>query len=467
MSRKVSQLWDIDLIRKHDLSGPRYTSYPTAPQFKTGFNEPDWAMAAKNSNLSQAPLSLYFHIPFCDTVCYYCACNKIITANHKLAEPYLQALLKEIQLQADHIDQSRSVDQLHWGGGTPTYLTDEQMGTLMSAIADNFMLRTDDSGEYAIEIHPKGVTPQRLAHIRKLGFNRLSMGVQDFDPDVQKAVNRFNSFEEVAALMLTAKQLKFKSTSIDLIYGLPLQSVESFTQSLKKVIDIHPDRISIFNYAHMPELFKTQKRIDASQLPEPQEKLQILHNSIEQLLNAGYIYVGMDHFALPEDELAKAQLEKKLHRNFQGYSTHGNCELFSFGVSAIATFGSTYIQNHKTIDTYYSALEENKLPIHKGIELSLDDKIRQTVISELICHFELSFIEIEQRYNLSFKEYFADELKTLIPLANDGLIDVYDDRLLVKDTGRLLIRRVCMTFDAYLQAKLKTENSGPKYSRII
>lgn len=468
MPNNIEQLWNNELIRKHDLSGPRYTSYPTAPQFKPGFSQTDWLAATAKSNQSGAPLSLYFHIPFCNTVCYYCACNKIITANKKLAEPYVEAVQKEIQLQAAHIDKSRKVDQLHWGGGTPTYLSDEQMSDLTHSIRQNFNLHDDDAGEYSIEIHPQGVTPERLAHIRELGFNRLSMGVQDFDKDVQKAVNRFNSCEEVAALVDSARTLNYHSTSIDLIYGLPLQTPKRFANTLKKIIDIKPDRLSVFNYAHMPELFKTQKQIDATQLPSPLEKLHILYESIETLLDAGYIYVGMDHFALPEDELAKAQLQKKLHRNFQGYTTHGNCDLFSFGVSSIAAFGDRFVQNFKTIDDYYNALGKNELPINKGITLTTDDKIRQAVIAELICHFELDYAVINQRFDIAFSDYFAKELKQLQALESDNLITMTDNHLKVHDGGRLLIRRICMGFDAYLQNRIASNSlGGPRYSKII
>ncbi|SMF40248.1 oxygen-independent coproporphyrinogen-3 oxidase [Alteromonadaceae bacterium Bs31] len=467
MSLNVEQLWNNELILKHDLSGPRYTSYPTAPQFKEGFTQQQWMQAVKQSNASKAPLSLYFHIPYCNTVCYYCACNKIITANKKLAEPYVQALEKELALQARYIDSDRTVDQLHWGGGTPTYLSDEQMTLLMRKTAEHFNLRKDDSGEYSIEVHPGGVTPKRLEHIRSLGFNRLSMGVQDFDPAVQKAVNRFNSFDEVNILIKSAQQLGFESTSIDLIYGLPLQNQASFAKTLDKVLEIQPNRLSVFNYAHMPDLFKTQKQIDASQLPAPHEKLSMLYNSIERLLDAGYVYVGMDHFALPDDELAIAQKEGILHRNFQGYATHGSCDLFAFGISSIASFGDVFIQNHKDTDEYYACLEKDLLPLYKGFKINNDDKIRQAVISELICHFKVDFAVIENRFAINFNQYFEAELTALLHLQNDGLLDVNEQSINVHNVGRLLIRRICMVFDAYLNNAKNATDKGPKYSRII
>ncbi len=464
MSLNVEQLWNTELIHKHDLSGPRYTSYPTAPQFQEGFSQAQWLQAAERSKHNNAPLSLYFHIPYCDTVCYYCACNKVITADRKLAEPYVEALSREIAMQAELVAGNRMVDQLHWGGGTPTYLSDEQMRLLMEKTAQYFKLHTDDSGEYSIEIHPKGVTPQRLEHIRSLGFNRLSMGVQDFDPQVQKAVNRFNSLEEVTALVEHARHLNFASTSIDLIYGLPLQNQQSFAQTVEKIIAIRPDRLSVFNYAHMPQLFKTQKQIDASLLPEASEKLNMLYNSIERLLNAGYVYVGMDHFALPEDELAIAQKSGKLHRNFQGYTTHSNCDLLAFGISSIASFGDTFIQNLKNTDDYYQALNKNALPIFKGFETQHDDKIRQAVISELICHFHLNFEKIEQQFSIAFVDYFEQELQALKELQNDGLLEINERNIHILDVGRLLVRRICMVFDAYLN---KQSLGAAKYSKII
>lgn len=467
MPNHISDLWNPELIRKHDLSGPRYTSYPTAPHFQEGFTFNQWQQAAEQSNHTGNPLSLYFHIPFCSTVCYYCACNKIITANRKLAIPYVEALQKEIVLQAQYIDHSRSVDQLHLGGGTPTYLTDEQMTALIESTRQHFNLHSDDSGEYSIEIHPQGVSPERLEHLRNLGFNRLSMGVQDFDSGVQKAVNRFNSYDEVSELVSAARKLGYHSVSLDLIYGLPLQTAESFASTLEKVISIRPDRLSVFNYAHLPELFKTQKQIDANLLPVAQEKLTILYQSIETLLNAGYVYVGMDHFALPNDELAIAQMEKKLHRNFQGYATHGNCDMFSFGVSSIAAFGDRFIQNHKSIEQYYAPLSNNELPLNKGIALSHDDKIRQAVIAELICHFELDYATIGDRFGIEFTQYFADELNDLKLLEDDGLLSMSTNGLKVHNAGRLLIRRICMGFDAYLRQKQAAGGNSPRFSKII
>jgi oxygen-independent coproporphyrinogen-3 oxidase len=457
--------WDEDLIRRYNLSGPRYTSYPTAPQFQSGFEQKHWRSAVDAGNRRRRPLSLYIHIPFCNTICFYCGCNKIVTANHQRTEPYLAALKRELSLQAAHVDRTRSVNQLHWGGGTPTYLSDGQLTVLMEHIRAEFPLRQDDQGEYSLEIHPQTVTPARLDHLRALGFNRLSFGVQDFDQDVQKAVNRFNDEREVAELVAASRALGFQSLNLDLIYGLPKQNCHTFAKTLETIIRLRPDRISLFNYAHMPHLFKSQRQINAADLPEPQEKLRILHNSIEQLQDAGYIYIGMDHFALPEDELCVAQRQGSLQRNFQGYSTHGDCDLLAFGVSSISALAGLYVQNHKEIGAYQQALQNGELPFAKGLPLSSDDIIRRQVINQLICQFELDYETIESRCAIRFADYFAAELEALKPLAEDGLITLDDSGIKVSNPGRLLIRSVCMIFDAYL--KKAEESPQPRYSRII
>ena len=457
--------WDEALIQRYNLSGPRYTSYPTAPQFQSGFNQEHWRRAVATGNQHQRPLSLYFHIPFCSTICYYCGCNKIVTANRARAEPYLAALKREITLQAAYVDRTRPVNQLHWGGGTPTYLDDAQMTELMEHIRAEFPLRYDDLGEYSLEIHPQTVTPARLDHLRALGFNRLSFGVQDFDKDVQKAVNRFNDEAEVAELVNTSRALGFQSLNLDLIYGLPKQSCDSFASTLDTIIQLRPDRISLFNYAHMPHLFKSQRQINAAELPEPQEKLRILHNSIEQLQSAGYVYIGMDHFALPDDELCTAQRHGTLQRNFQGYSTHGDCDLLAFGVSSISSLGGVFVQNHKEINAYQNALQNNQLAFDKGLILSRDDLIRRKVINQLICQFELDFKAVENQCAIRFADYFAAELAALERLAEDGLLTLNDAGIKVSNPGRLLIRSVCMIFDAYL--KKVEESPQPRYSRII
>lgn len=456
-------VWDEALIRRYDLSGPRYTSYPTAPQFHEGFGETDLRKAVERSNERGNPLSLYFHIPFCSRVCYYCACNKIITANRRVAAPYLERVEKEIAMMAELLDTSRPVKQLHWGGGTPTYINDEEKRSLMAAIARHFNLLDNDEGEYALEIHPGDTSVQSIACLRELGFNRLSMGIQDFEPDVQQAVNRFNTVEEVRALVEAGRKLGFYSISMDLIYGLPLQNRETFARTLDAVIALSPDRLSIFNYAHMPHLFKTQQQMDAQQLPAPEEKLVMLHEAIEKMLQAGYVYIGMDHFAKPEDELAVAQREGKLQRNFQGYATHGDCDLFSFGVSAIAGIGDTFSQNHKNIAHYNAAIDRGALPLARGLVLTDNDKLRAAVIEELICHFRLDFKIIEARFAIDFQQTFALELGELAQMEQDGLLEIEPQGIQVTAPGRMLIRRICMVFDDWLRKPEKPQ----AFSRII
>lgn len=458
-----SVVWDRSLIDRYDLSGPRYTSYPTAPQFHEEFGEAELCAAIERSNTAGRPLSLYFHIPFCSTVCYYCACNKIITANRKRAMPYLERLIEEIAMQGKLFDSSRPVHQLHWGGGTPTYISDDEKRLLMSATREHFNLLDDDSGEYSIEIHPGDMDVSTISCLRELGFNRLSMGIQDFDPAVQKAVNRFNSVDDVRKLVDAARVEGFHSVSMDLIYGLPHQSWQTFTSTLDSIINLNPDRLSVFNYAHMPHLFKVQKQLDESVLPGAEEKLLMMERMTEKLLDAGYVYIGMDHFAKPDDELAVAQRNGVLQRNFQGYSTHGGCDLAAFGVSSISAIDNVFAQNHKQIEDYQSAVDAGKLPVARGFELSADDLLRQEVIKQLICHFELNFADIGEQFSISFKEYFAEELEQLQPMAADGLVEIDDKSIRVSLAGRLLIRRVCMTFDAYM----KKPSTEIRYSKII
>ena len=455
-------IFDSALIRRYDKAGPRYTSYPTAVQFHDGFGEAEYRAAATASNVSGAPLSLYFHLPFCDTVCYYCACNKIVTRNRKRTGPYLERLFREIELQGALFDRSRPVDQLHWGGGTPTFLSSEEMRALMRKTGEHFRLRTDDSGEYSIEVDPREADAEIIALLRELGFNRLSLGVQDFDPHVQKAVNRIQSEAETFAVLDAARRTGFRSVNMDLIYGLPHQTVASFRATLDKVIAAGPDRLSVFNYAHLPELFKTQRQIDAASLPPPAEKLAILQHTIERLTEAGYVYIGMDHFARPDDELAVAQRHGTLYRNFQGYSTHADCDLVAMGITAIGMVGDTYSQNLKTLDAYYAALDDGRLPILRGIALSQDDKLRRTVITRLICHFEIEFARIEADFGISFRDYFAAELEELGAMQADGLLDMDADAIVVRPAGKLLIRNICMVFDKYLRMQQKQ-----RFSKVI
>lgn len=462
--------WNAQLIQRYDLSGPRYTSYPTAPQFEVSVGVAEVEQALARSNRAGRPLSLYFHVPFCSTVCYYCGCNKVITANRARAMPYLDRLAQEMTLYAAHLDSGRPVEQLHWGGGTPTYLSDAEKEWLMNEIARHFRLRGDDGGDYSIEIHPGETMPDSLDCLRSLGFNRLSMGIQDFDAGVQAATNRFNSVAQVRALVERARALGFHSIGFDLIYGLPRQSPQSFARTLDAVIALAPDRLSVFGYAHMPHLFRTQKQINADELPQATEKLDILRNTIARLLDAGYVYIGMDHFAKPGDRLALAQREGRLQRNFQGYTTHKECDLIAMGVSAISAIDDLYVQNLKDLGAYQRSVDGGEWPVFRGLRRSEDDRIRAAVIEALICHFTLDFAAIEQRFGIRCRDYFADELIELKPLAADGLLQLGEDGISITAAGRLLIRRVCMVFDAYLSSSAhcqKGTRPAPRYSRII
>lgn len=460
-----SLIFDAELIKKYDTAGPRYTSYPTAVHFHTGFSAADYraTAAAANAETVLRPLSLYFHIPFCDTLCFYCGCNKIATKNRAHAVPYLEHLHREIALQGALFDRRRMVDQLHWGGGTPTFISHAQMEALMACTREHFTLRDDDTGEYSVEIDPREVKEGTLAVLRRIGFNRLSMGVQDFDPQVQVAVNRIQTEAETFDVLEQARALGFRSINLDLIYGLPHQSVSSFLRTLDKVIAANPDRLSVFNYAHLPEMFKSQRRINAADLPSPNDKLAILQATIAHLADAGYVYIGMDHFAKPDDELALAQRARTLYRNFQGYSTHSDCDLVAMGTSAISSVGNTYAQNVKTLQEYGQVADSGQLPVFRGITLDYDDVLRRDVITKLICHFELDVAELEAEHGVDFAEYFAPELQSLDSFVADGLVRVTGGRLEVLAPGRLLIRNVCMVFDRYL----RQTPSQQRYSKVI
>lgn len=453
--------FDLDLIHRYNKSGPRYTSYPTALELHKGFSAKDYQQHIVKSNTSGDPLSLYFHIPFCDTVCFYCACNKIITKNRKHAELYLNNLFKEIAMQGLLFDKNRVVNQLHWGGGTPTFLNFKQMKSLMDVTRQYFNLRDDDGGEYSIEIDPRETNNQTIRQLRELGFNRISLGVQDFNPAVQKAVNRIQTEEQTFAVLNAAREQGFRSTSIDLIYGLPLQTVDSFSRTLDKVLAVSPDRFSIFNYAHMPSLFKVQRQINETQMPSPELKLDILQMTGNKLIEAGYVYIGMDHFAKPGDELAIAQREGKLYRNFQGYSTHSDCDLVGMGITSIGRVGDAYIQNVKALDEYSDLISSGKLPVFKGVGLTDDDKLRRAVITQLICHFELDFFKVERKFGIVFKDYFSTELMNLQLMQTDGLLTLTQEKIQVQVAGRLLIRNICMVFDKYLVKKQQ------QFSKVI
>ena len=458
----TSLIFDAELIRKYDKAGPRYTSYPTAVQFHEGFDEAQYRTLATASNAAGKPLSLYFHIPFCDTVCFYCACNKIVTRNRQRAAPYLERLQLEIALQGALFDHNRPVTQLHWGGGTPTFISADEMRQLMQVTRAHFRLLDDDGGEYSIEIDPREANADTIALLRELGFNRLSIGVQDFDPLVQQAVNRIQSKQVTLEAMAAARREGFKSISVDLIYGLPHQSVARFARTLDSIIASDPDRISLFNYAHLPALFKTQRQIDETALPTAVVKLDILKSAIERLTAAGYVYIGMDHFAKPMDELARAQQEGTLYRNFQGYSTHADCDLVAMGVTSISKVGDSYSQNLKTLDAYYNRLDSGHLPVFRGVLLNADDCLRRTAITQLICHFALEFAALEKQYGIVFADYFAAELQELGDMQADGLLELSASGIQVRPAGRLLIRNICMLFDAYLR-----QQSSQRFSKVI
>ncbi|WP_095128838.1 oxygen-independent coproporphyrinogen III oxidase [Pseudomonas sp. Irchel s3h14] len=454
--------WDTDLIRRYDLAGPRYTSYPTAAQFDGQVGTFDLFHALRDSRKALRPLSLYVHVPFCANICYYCACNKVITKDRGRAQPYLQRLEQEIQLIACHLDPAQKVEQLHFGGGTPTFLSHDELRQLMAQLRKNFNLLDDDSGDYGIEIDPREADWSTMGLLRELGFNRVSIGLQDLDPAVQRAVNRLQSLEETRAVIDAARTLQFRSINIDLIYGLPRQTPENFARTVDEVINLQPDRLSVFNYAHLPERFMPQRRINSDELPTPAQKLEILQGTIEQLTQAGYRYIGMDHFALPDDELAIAQEESTLQRNFQGYTTHGHCDLIGLGVSAISQIGDLYCQNSSDLNQYQNTLASAQLATSRGLLCNADDRLRRAVIQQLICNFSLEFAEIEHAFNIDFQGYFGELWPQLQGMAEDGLIELDNERITVLPAGRLLVRSVCMVFDAYLE-----QHNRQRFSRVI
>lgn len=458
-----SLVFDLSLINKYDYSGPRYTSYPTAPQFHEEFGEVEYRDIALRSNEKGSPLSLYFHIPFCDTVCFYCACNKVVTKDRSLGTDYLRRLHQEIAMQGELFDRSRKVEQLHWGGGTPTFIDHQQMRDLMRVTGEHFTLMDDDRGEYSIEIDPREANAETIKILREIGFNRLSMGVQDLDQKVQKAVNRVQSESETMIVLEAAHDSGFRSVSIDLIYGLPFQTADSFMTTLDRIIEVGPDRLSVFNYAHLPQIFKPQRRINESDLPPAEVKLEILQMTIERLTSAGYVYIGMDHFARPDDELAIAQREGTLYRNFQGYSTHAECDLVAMGVTSIGMIDATYSQNLRGLDDYYQRIDNGQLAVFRGLQLNRDDLIRRDVITRLICHFQMDFSAIEKTWSIDFKEYFATDLPKLENMEADGLLSLNNGRITVLPRGRLLIRNVCMAFDQYLPPAAQQKN----FSKVI
>ena len=451
------------LIRKYDVSGPRYTSYPTADRFVEAFGEAElkhW-LAKRNIGGFGQPLSVYAHLPFCDTLCWYCACNKVVTRDHSQSSKYIKYLEKELALLAPHLGEETTISQLHWGGGTPTFLSREEMQSLMGILDRSF--QRAPGCECSIEVDPRRVPPGTLQFLADLGFNRVSIGVQDFDPLVQKAVHRIQTEEETRRVVGEARSAGFRSVNMDLIYGLPKQTLDGFNRTLDQVIALDPDRIALYSYAHLPKVFTPQRRMAAPDLPGAETKLQIMSLAIGRLTRAGYLYIGMDHFARPDDELAIAQAQGRLQRNFQGYSTHRGSDLVGLGVSAIGAVGPTYYQNQKQLDDYRAALDAGRLPVARGIELTPDDLVRRAVIHALACHFRLSIESIELAHLIDFRGYFAEELKDLRRLQDEGLVEMHDDWIIVTSRGRLLVRVVCAVFDRYL----RTRQARAEYSKVI
>ncbi len=455
--------FDQDLIVRYGGRGPRYTSYPTALQFNDELTADIYRAKAQESNNSDVPLSLYVHIPFCHSLCYYCGCNKIVTRNEERVARYMEMLYREIAMQSELFDRKRKIEQLHFGGGTPTYLDKQQLAALMDHLRASFTFDESDDREFSIEVDPRTVDAERIRELWDLGFNRLSLGIQDFNEDVQKAVNRAQSPAEVQALMDSARESGFGSISFDLIYGLPHQTVESFNQTLDIVIGMQPDRLAVYNYAHLPQRFKGQRMINAEDIPAPETKLDLLHHTIDKLCDAGFIYIGMDHFALPEDELVLARKNGTLQRNFQGYSTHRQCDLIALGVSGIGSIGNMFAQNSVSTIEYEEIIESGELPIVKGLLIDDDDLIRAAVIQDLMCYDSLSFDDFGARHNIDFREYFSSEIEKLDVLEQDDLLVLRDSGIEITPRGRLLLRNIAMTFDRYIDL----EENDNRFSKAI
>jgi oxygen-independent coproporphyrinogen-3 oxidase len=455
---------DIELLKKYDRPGPRYTSYPPAPAFSKDFGPDDYKDAIIENNRENPTnvLSLYFHIPFCDTLCYFCGCNMLVTHNRATIRKYLDYLKREVEMVCEFLSSGRKVTQLHWGGGTPSYLNPDEIKELGDFINERFEFVDDP--EVGVEIDPRGLTYEHMKAFREVGFNRISMGVQDFDPRVQKAVNRIQPEEITRQAIDWARELGFKSINLDLIYGLPFQTVESFEKTLDKVIELSPERLAVFNFAYVPWLKPHQRVIKKEDLPTPDVKLKILKMTIEKLTEAGYVYIGMDHFAKPDDELAIAQREKTLYRNFQGYSTRAGADLYAFGMSAISQFQNIYAQNYKELKDYYSRIDEGKFPTAVGYRMSQDDIIRKHVIMRLMCDMELTKSEVEEKFNIKFDDYFADSIQKLNEFVEDGLVELSGDKIKVSLMGRLVIRNIAMCFDAYIDKIMKEK---PIFSRTV
>jgi oxygen-independent coproporphyrinogen-3 oxidase len=454
---------DAGLIRQFDRAGPRYTSYPTADRFVEAFDGDAYQRALEERHIGSLarPLSLYVHLPFCSSICYYCACNKIITKDHGRSTKYLRYLEREMSLVKEALGGRTRIEQLHWGGGTPTFLNRQELRDLMAEIRTHFVL--DEHAECSIEVDPRSADTETVQLLAEIGFNRISVGVQDFDGDVQRAVNRVQSYEQTAAVVDAARAARFKSVNVDLIYGLPRQDTPRFYETISKVLVLNPDRVALYNYAHLPAVFKPQRRINEAEMPDAETRLELMLLAIRSLTLGGFRYIGMDHFAKPEDDLAVAQRLGTLHRNFQGYTTRPECDLVGLGISAIGAVGPAYAQNVKTLDEYYDQLDQGKLPVMRGIELTKDDLVRRAVIQALMCSFEVSIEAIEIGYLIDFGRYFASELQALKEYAQNGLVELDDKWITVTPRGRLLVRAICMVFDYHL----RTAQARARYSKVI
>ena len=461
--------FDAELLRRYDRPGPRYTSYPTAPQFSAAFGEEALRAAAAASNGDPIPrrLSLYVHVPFCMSPCFYCGCNRIITRDLARGETYLVRLYREIALTAELFDRDREVIQLHLGGGTPNFLAPKQLGELVDTLRRHFHFSGSPSRDLSIELDPRFTNPADIAELARIGFNRASFGVQDFDPAVQEAVNRIQSVEETRAVVDACRAGGFRSVNIDLIYGLPKQNVEGFARTLDTVLEMRPDRLAVYGYAHLPELFKAQRQIDDADLPDAATKLSLLQLAIDRLTAAGYVYIGMDHFALPDDDLAQAQQRGSLHRNFMGYTTHADSDLVGLGVSAISHIGDSFSQNPRDLPGWQIALDEGRLPVFRGMRLDEDDVLRADLIQQLMCQGEVPVAALERRYGIDFAAYFADALEKLSPLVADGLVKIEHGRILATTQGRLMLRNIAMCFDRYLDPPQDAAGTTPRFSRAI
>ncbi len=461
-------VFDPDLIRRYDRPGPRYTSYPTALQFRPSFGPEDFIAAAHDSNAATPPkpLSIYVHVPFCASPCFYCGCNKVITRDVRKSGPYLERLSREIELAGAAFSRSRPVEQLHLGGGTPTFLSTAELGQLLATLGRHFSLLDGAEREFSIEIDPRTVDDAGVAALASLGFNRVSLGVQDFDAQVQLAVNRVQSPEHTLGLIDAARRAGIQSVSVDLIYGLPMQTLASFERTLELILTVRPDRLAVYSYAHLPHLFKPQRQVKREQLPSAADKLALLGLTVERLTEAGYVYIGMDHFALPDDELVRAGRDGRLHRNFQGYSTRAECDLVGLGVSSISKIGEIYSQNAKTLDGYYRALDAGRLATERGLRLGREDALRREVIHALMCESGVDFAAIDRAHGVDFEHHFAAELAALAPLIDDGLATLGGRTLKVTPRGRLLMRSVAMIFDEYLAAP-ESPSAPPRFSSAV